>query len=177
VITLYDAFFPAILALSGDVERAERFQNTWDWLWNNYGLEPMAYDYSTGKITYPLYDLNPEIIESAFYLYHFSGKELYRNRAKKYWEEIKQYCKTDVAYTAIENVETKEKRDYMATYFLAETLKYFYLVFLDNPDVNPTDYVFSTEAHNFKKEDFIPEEIKKRLGIKVNRVGCPTSVS
>jgi hypothetical protein len=169
VITLYDAFFPAILALSGDVERAERLHKTWDQLWNKYGLEPMAYDYSIGKITYPLYDLNPEIIESAFYLYHFSGKELYRNRAKKYWEDIKQYCRTDVAFTAIENVETKEKRDYMATYFLAETLKYFYLVFLDNPDVNPTDYVFSTEAHNFKKEDFIPEEIKKRLGIKVNK--------
>ena len=169
VVTLYDAFFPAVLSLSGDMERAERFQKTWDWLWNKYGLEPMAYDYSTDQITYPVYDLNPEIIESAFYLYHFTGKEIYRNMAKKYWDDIKTHCRTDVAFTAIENVETKEKKDYMATYFLAETLKYFYLVFLDNPDVNPTDYVFSTEAHNFKKEGLIPEEIKKRLGIKANK--------
>jgi len=116
-----------------------------------------------------VYDLNPEIIESAFYLYHFTGKEIYRDMAKKYWDDIKTHCRTDVAFTATENVETKEKRDYMATYFLAETLKYFYLVFLDNPDVNPTDYVFSTEAHNFKKKGFVPEEIKKRLGIKVNK--------
>ena len=32
VVTLYDAFFPAVLSLSGDIARAERFQKTWDWL-------------------------------------------------------------------------------------------------------------------------------------------------
>lgn len=165
VVTLYDAFFPAVLSLSGDMERAERFQKTWDWLWNRYGLEPMAYDYSVDQITYPVYDLNPEIIESAFYLYHFTGKVEYRNMAATYWNDIKKYCRNDVAFTAIENVETKEKRDYMATYFLAETLKYFYLVFSDKPEVNPTDYVFSTEAHNFSKDAFEKEKIKKYLGL------------
>lgn len=165
VVTLYDAFFPAVLSLSGDMKSAERFQHTWDWLWNKYGLEPMAYDYSTDKISYPVYDLNPEIIESAFYLYHFTGKEDYRNMAVTYWNDIKKYCRNDVAFTAIENVGTKEKRDYMATYFLAETLKYFYLVFSDKPEVNPTDYVFSTEAHNFKKTAFEKEKIKKYLGL------------
>jgi len=165
VVTLYDAFFPAVLALSGDIERAERYQKTWNWLWNQYGLEPMAYDYSENKITYPVYDLNPEIIESAFYLYHFTGRELYRDMAKKYWEDIKKYCRTDEAFTAIANVETKKQSDNMATYFLAETLKYFYLVFSDDPEVNPTDYVFSTEAHNFKKAVFNTGEFEKRLGI------------
>ena len=165
VVTLYDAFFPAILALSGDIPQAERFQRTWDRLWNKYGLEPMAYDYSSGRITFPVYDLNPEIIESAFYLYHFTGKPLYRDMAKKYWEDIKTYCRTDEAFTAVENVETKKQSDNMATYFIAETLKYFYLVFSENPEVNPTDYVFSTEAHNFKKELFEKDEIGKRLGI------------
>lgn len=164
-VTLYDAFFPAVLALSGDIARAERLQKTFHWLWNKYGLEPMSYDNAAGKSNYPVYDLNPEIIESAFYLYHFTGKEIYRDMAKKYWQDIMQYCRTDIAFTAIENVKTKEKRDYMATYFLAETLKYFYLIFSDNPEVNPDDYVFSTEAHNFKKAAFQPDEIRKRLGI------------
>ena len=85
--------------------------------------------------------------------------------AAKYWDDIKTHCRTDVAFTAIENVETKEKRDYMATYFLAETLKYLYLSFLDNPVVNPSDYVFSTEAHNFRKAAFEKEKIKKYLGL------------
>ena len=39
VITLYDAFFPAILSLSGDMERAGRLQETWDWVWNKYGIK------------------------------------------------------------------------------------------------------------------------------------------
>ena len=118
VVTLYDAFFPAVLSLSGDIERAERFQKTWDWLWNKYGLEPMAYDYSIDKITYPVYDLNPEIIESAFYLYHFTGKETYRNMAARYWEDIKTHCRTDVAFTAIENVETKRSATIWLPIFL-----------------------------------------------------------
>jgi hypothetical protein len=165
VITLYDAFFPAILAISGDVKRAEQLQHTWKWLWDKYGLEPMVYDYDAHTPNYPVYDLNPEIIESAFYLYQITGKEKYREMALKFYKNILRNCKTEVAFTAIENVETMEKRDYMATYFIAETLKYFYLIFQDNPVVNIDDYVFSTEAHNFKKENFIQEELIKRLGL------------
>ena len=36
----------------------------------------------------------------------------------------------------------------MESFWLAETLKYFYLLFEDDPDVIPLDqYVFNTEAH------------------------------
>jgi hypothetical protein len=36
----------------------------------------------------------------------------------------------------------------MESFWLAETLKYFYLLFVDDPDVIPLDkYVFNTEAH------------------------------
>lgn len=165
VITLYDAFLPAILAISGDLERAKNLQHTWEWLWDKYGLEPMIYDYSAHTPNYPVYDLNPEIIESAFYLYQITGNEKYREMNLKFYKDILQHCKTDIAFTAVENVETMEKRDYMATYFIAETLKYFYLAFQDDPEVNIQDFVFSTEAHNFSKEQFDSEEVKLRLGI------------
>jgi len=150
-VSLYDAFFPALLALSGDLERAEKLQKTWDWLWNKYGLEPMAYDYIKEEPTYPVYDLNPEIIESAYYLYHFTKDEKYKKMAAKYFDDINKYCKTDEAYCAIENVVTKEKRDYLSTYFFAETMKYFYLIFDDSKNFSFDDYIFSTEAHPFKK--------------------------
>ncbi|MCF8370446.1 MAG: glycoside hydrolase family 47 protein [Bacteroidales bacterium] len=65
----------------------------------------------------------------------------------------------------IENVETKEKKDYMPTFFFAETLKYLYLTFSDEKDFNLDDYVFNTEAHPFKKASFVKEEVKVRLGI------------
>ena len=165
VITLYDAFFPAVLALSGDLQRAEQLQQTWDWLWNKYGLEPMAYDYSLHKATYPVYDLNPEIIESAYYLHHFTGKQEYRQMVKQYFSDLKMHCMTDIAFTAVENVETMEKRDYMATYFLAETLKYLYLVFVDNDEFNLDEYVFTTEAHPFRKDMFEKDRLIEHLGL------------
>ena len=93
VITLYDAFFPAILALSGEIEQAEKLQHTWDWLWNQYDLEPMVYDYSTHTPNYPVYDLNPEIIESAYYLYQFTGDKKYRDMVEKNYMDLLKYCK------------------------------------------------------------------------------------
>ena len=165
VITLYDAFMPAILAISGNVDQAKKLQHSWEWLWDKYGLEPMVYDYSTHNPNYPVYDLNPEIIESAFYLHQITQEEKYREMNLKFYKDIVKHCKTDIAFTAIENVETMEPRDYMATYFIAETLKYFYLAFQENPEVNITDFVFSTEAHNFRKDQIDPEQVKIRLGI------------
>jgi hypothetical protein len=165
VITLYDAFFPAILALSGDTTRAEKLQASWQWLWNKYGLEPSAYDYRSGTPNYPVYDLNPEIIESAYYLYNITGKELYFDMNAGFWSDVLKYCRTDVAFTSVKNVETMEKRDYMPTFFFAETLKYFYLTFSKHQHhFNFDDYMFNTEAHQFRKANFNVEKAKVRLG-------------
>ena len=164
-ITLYGAFFPAVLALSGDVERAEKLQETWDWLWSQHGLEPGSYDYKKGTYNYPAYDLNPEIIESAYYLFHITGDSTYFEMNRKYWSNIKEYCRTDIAFTSIENVITKEQRDYMPTFFFAETLKYLYLTFSHGQiEFNFDDYVFNTEAHQFKKSNFDKETARIRLG-------------
>ena len=164
-ITLYGAFFPAVLALSGDVERAEKLQETWDWLWDQNGLEPGSYDYKKGTYNYPAYDLNPEIIESAYYLFHITGDSTYFEMNRKYWNNIKEYCRTDIAFTSIENVITKEQRDYMPTFFFAETLKYLYLTFSHGQiEFNFDDYVFNTEAHQFKRSNFDKETARIRLG-------------
>lgn len=154
IVTLYDAYFPAVLALSGDIRTAEDLQKSWDWLWDKNGLEPSVYDYGLDSITGPSYDLNPEIIESAYYLYHFTGSEKYRQMNEKYWNDLLKYCKNDIAFTSIENVITKERKDYMPTFFFAETLKYLYLSFAPEGNAFLNEYVFSTEAHPFRKSLF-----------------------
>lgn len=165
VITLYDAFFPALLAISGHMKRAKELQETWDWVWNKYGLEPTVYDYKSGSANYPVYDLNPEIIESAYYLYHYTGDQKYYDMALQYWDDINTYCKTDIAYTAVANVETMEKKDYMATYFIAETLKYFYLIFSYNSGEFDFDtIIFNTEAHPFYRDRIDKELASQYLG-------------
>lgn len=165
IITLYDAFLPGTLALGGDVDRAIRLQESWEWLWDQNGLEPMVYDYKKDTSRYPVYDLNPEIIESAYYLYHHTGDSSYFNMNKKFWSDIKQYCRTDVAFTSIQNIATKEQKDYMPTFFFAETLKYFYLTFsYDQKTFDFDNHIFNTEAHQFKRSSFDQTEVKKRLG-------------
>ncbi|MBN3035663.1 MAG: glycoside hydrolase family 47 protein [Bacteroidales bacterium] len=165
IVTLYDAFFPALLALSGDTATAGRLQVTWDRLWNRYGLEPMVYDYEKREPTYPVYDLNPEIIESAYYLYHFTGWERYREMAAGYFRDIMRYCRTDVAFTAVKDVRTMEQQDEMATFFFAETMKYLWLIFSSPEAFDFEGHVFSTEAHPYRKSSFPPEEMRRRLGI------------
>ena len=151
VVTLYDAFFPAVLALSGDLKNAARYQDSWNSLWRHYGLEPMVYDYGKKEILNASYDLNPEIIESAYYLYYFTGDKKYKEMASQYFSDLMSYCRTDVAYTCIKDVTTKEQKDHMETFFLAETMKYLYLTFANPDGINPDDCVFSTEAHPFRK--------------------------
>ncbi len=165
VVTLYDAFFPALMALSGDVERGKRHQTTWQWLWNQYGLEPMVYDYKAKTPNYPVYDLNPEIIESAYYLYHITSDSTYFHMNESFWSDIKKYCGTNVAFTSVQDVQTMEKKDYMPTFFLAETLKYFYLTFSHHQGVfDFDDHVFNTEAHQFKRSAFDKTKAKEYLG-------------
>jgi len=165
VVTLYDAFFPAILVLSGDSIRASKYHDTWDWLWNKYGLEPMIYDYKTGNPNYPVYDLNPEIIESAYYLFSITGDTKYIDRNKSYWSDIKKYCRTEVAFTSVKNVETMEKKDYMPTFFFAETLKYLFLTFTsEDQSFKFDDYIFNTEAHQFQRKSFDVSKSKEYLG-------------
>ena len=165
VVTLYDAFFPSILAMNGDLHRAEKLQHTWDWLWNRYGLEPMEYDFHKQVPLDPVYDLNPEIIESAFYLHSLTGKQRYRDMGQTYYNDILQYCRTPIAFSSISDVRTKQQNNELPTFFFAETMKYFYLLFGGNPSINIRDYVFNTEANPFRKADF-GGDVRKRLNIR-----------
>ncbi|RAJ88017.1 mannosidase alpha-like ER degradation enhancer 2 [Chitinophaga dinghuensis] len=164
-VTLYDAFWAGLLCLAGDTARAAVFQDTWNGLWNKYGLEPMEYDYRKGIPFNPSYDLNPEIIESTWYLHYFTDDAKYLARGQQYYQDMIKYCKTDIAFTAIADVRTKKQRNELPTFFFAETMKYYYLLFGGNDGVNPDKYVFNTEAHPFRKSGFRPAEVKKRLGL------------
>ena len=163
-VTLYDAFFAGQLTLAGDLDRAKRLQASWDRLWKKNGLEPMAYDYGRDSILSAEYDLNPEIIESAYYLYHRTGDPLYRQRVEAYFNDLERYCSTDAGFCSIRDVRTKEKLDDLPSFFFAETMKYFYLTFANPRHVGFAEVIFSTEAHPFEKAIFNIPNLKRRLG-------------
>jgi Glycosyl hydrolase family 47 len=163
-VTLWDAYFPALLALSGDTIRAEKLLASWNWLWNKNGLEPAGYNYATNQVVDSGYYLSPEIIESTYYLSHFTHDPIYLREGEEYFEDIEKYCSTDIAFCDVDNVVTKKQLDALPSYFFAETMNYFYLLFSENGDRFFDEHIFSTESHPIRRDDFSPEQAKIRLG-------------
>jgi ER degradation enhancer, mannosidase alpha-like 2 len=62
-----------------------------------------------------------------------------------------QHCRTDVAYAALKNVQSKEKADSMQSFLFAETFKYFYLLFAPPETLDFRNVIFNTEAHPIRK--------------------------
>jgi mannosidase alpha-like ER degradation enhancer 2 len=142
-----DAFFPAVLALDGDLNRARALQDSLFRMWQVNGIEPEVYNYRTGKTEDAGYPLRPEIVESTYYLYHYTHDPKYLAMGKEMFEDFVKYCRTDVAYAGLKSVVTKEKTDYMHSFVFAETFKYFYLLFADEKALDFNKVVFNTEAH------------------------------
>ena len=142
-----DAFFPALLALSGDLKRARRLQASSFQMWNLYGIEPETLDYKTMRVVAGSYHLRPEIVESTYYLYHFTGDAEYRQMGKRMFDDFVKYCRTDSGYAALADVISKQQRDEMESFALAETFKYFYLLFAPPETLQFDKVILNTEAH------------------------------
>ncbi|KUI61866.1 putative mannosyl-oligosaccharide alpha-1,2-mannosidase 1B [Cytospora mali] len=102
----------------------------------------------------PRYILRPEAIESVFILYRVTGKEELREVAWTMFQSIIEATKTPIANSAIADVTVTgatEKLDSMESFWLAETLKYFYLIFSPPDVVSLDDFVLNTEAHPLKR--------------------------
>jgi mannosidase alpha-like ER degradation enhancer 2 len=146
-----DAFFPGTLALSGDLQRAKKLEDSAFKMWTTFGIEPEEMDYRTMKIVSPGYELRPEIIESAYYLHYFTHDPRYREMGKTFFDSLVKSCRTDVAYAALSDVKKKTKKDEMESFFFAETLKYLYLLYAPQDTVDLKNVVFNTEAHPIRR--------------------------
>jgi mannosidase alpha-like ER degradation enhancer 2 len=142
-----DAFFPAVLALSGDMTRARLLQESSFAMWNKHGIEPEEFDYWKNEVVHAGYPLRPEIVESAYYLYHYTRDRAYVRMGEKMWKDFVKHCRTDAGYASLKSVVTKEKADTMQSFLFAETFKYFYLLFAPQRTLNFERVIFNTEAH------------------------------
>jgi ER degradation enhancer, mannosidase alpha-like 2 len=147
-----DAFFPAVLALSGDLDRARRLQESSFAMWNKHGIEPERFDYMKNEVVSAGYPLRPEIVESTYFLYHFTRDPAYLRMGEKMWKDFVTHCRTEEAYAALKSVVTKEKSDSMQSFLFAETFKYFYLLFSPRAKLNFDKVIFNTEAHPVRRK-------------------------
>ncbi|WP_242112102.1 glycoside hydrolase family 47 protein [Luteimonas aquatica] len=142
-----DAFMPALLALGGDLERARRLQDSGLKMWRLHGIEPESLDYAKMEVLSPGYALRPEIVESAYYLHHYTGDARYRAMGREFFEDFVRHTRTRSGFAALSDVRSKEKKDSMESFVFAETFKYFYLLFSPKGALDFDAVTFNTEAH------------------------------
>jgi Glycosyl hydrolase family 47 len=146
-----DAYFAAELAKSGDTVRAGRLMRSIYTMWTTWGIEPEELDYVTMRVVSPGYELRPEALESAYYLYRITGDERYRAMARVMVDSLFRYTRAPVGFAALASVATKQPRDRMESYFLAETLKYAWLTFAPPAALDFDAIIFNTEAHPLRR--------------------------
>ncbi|KAG5981482.1 hypothetical protein E4U55_002905 [Claviceps digitariae] len=111
---------------------------------------------SFSSIGDPRYILRPEAIESIFIMYRITGDPSWQHKAWHMWKAIDTMTSTPLAYSAVQDVNPPPGQkplhtDSMESFWLAETLKYFYLIFEDPHVLSLDDWVFNTEAHPFRR--------------------------
>ncbi|XP_063911452.1 ER degradation-enhancing alpha-mannosidase-like protein 3 [Zophobas morio] len=144
-------FWPGLQALAGDLEGAIiSYQRYYDvFLKNNFYIPELFKSDGTARDSN--YYLRPEFIESTYYLYKATKNVFYIEVGKQILKSIER-CKTTCGFATLSDIESITKEDRMDSYFLAETLKYLYLLFAtyeNSLPYNVDDYIFNTEAHLF----------------------------
>ncbi|PWY88478.1 seven-hairpin glycosidase [Aspergillus heteromorphus CBS 117.55] len=102
------------------------------------------------------YLLRPEAIESVFIMFRLTGDEYWREKGWEMFEAVSKYTRTELANSEIDDVtvETPTMLDEMQSFWLAETLKYFYLLFSDPGVLSLDEYVLNTEAHPLRRPQY-----------------------
>ena len=95
------------------------------------------------------YILRPETVETYFYLWKVTKDPKYRDWGHDVLKACNKHLKVPNGYVGsldVNSVPTPQN-DNMETFWLAETLKYLYLLFSEDELVDLTEVVFNTEAH------------------------------
>ncbi|GAB1311036.1 Glycosyl hydrolase family 47 [Madurella fahalii] len=124
-------------------------ETRWEEQWAHVSRFPKPFK----MIRDPQYLLRPEAIESIFILYRITGKADLLDIAWHMFQSIKDATETKFAYSSIADVQVTKrttKLNRMESYWIAETLKYFYLIFSEPELISLDDYVLNTEAHPLK---------------------------
>ena len=118
------------------------------------GLSPEFVEFKAGQDLVvpprgPWYLLRPEAAESMFILHQLTGNPIYREWGWKMFTAIRDFTKTTYGFGQHPDVRDtgRQPDDKMESFFLAETLKYLYLLQAPDHPIKLTEFVFNTEAH------------------------------
>lgn len=94
----------------------------------------------------------PEAIESVWYMYRITGDPVWMDKGWDMWQATIKATRAVSASSAISNVlnPTESHTDEMESFWIAETLKYYYLLYSEPSLISLDEWVLNTEAHPFK---------------------------
>uniref|UniRef100_A0A8C7ZLX0 alpha-1,2-Mannosidase n=1 Tax=Oryzias sinensis TaxID=183150 RepID=A0A8C7ZLX0_9TELE len=93
--------------------------------------------------------LRPEVIETYMYMWRFTHDPKYREWGWEAVQALERHCKVEGGYSGVRDVYSSNPSldDVQQSFFLAETLKYLYLLFSEDDQLPFDHWVFNTEAH------------------------------
>ena len=145
------AFYPGLLATTGNLEEATETHLLATALWTRYSALPERWSTSTGSIESGLswWGGRPEFIESNYHLYRVTRDPWYLHVGEMIIRDIKRRCWTRCGWAGLQDVRNGDLSDRMESFFLGETIKYLFLLFDEDHPLNKLDapFVFSTEGH------------------------------
>lgn len=128
-------------------------------------LGPEAFRFDSGteamatRLSDRYYILRPEVVESYLYMWRLTHDPKYRQWGWEVVQALEKYCRVEAGFSGIRDVyTTTPSHDNMQqSFFLAETLKYLYLLFCEDDVLSLEDWVFNTEAHPLpiNRTDFV----------------------
>lgn len=108
------------------------------------------------------YNLRPETIESMFMLYRITGREDLLDTAWELFESIQNATQVENGNAALADVmadgDEPLHNDSMESFWMAQTLKYFYLMFGPPDQLSLDKYVFNSGGHPLKLPQFVEEQ-------------------
>ena len=145
------AFYPGLLAMTGELEEATETHLLATALWTRYSALPERWSTSTGSVESGLswWGGRPEFIESTYHLYRVTRDPWYLRVGEMTLRDIKRRCWTSCGWAGLQDVRNGDLSDRMESFFLSETTKYLFLLFDEDHPLNKLDapFVFSTEGH------------------------------
>ncbi|OAV87248.1 hypothetical protein PTTG_29514 [Puccinia triticina 1-1 BBBD Race 1] len=95
---------------------------------------------------------------SVYYMWRITGDQQWQDRGWRMFTSWMEACVTEFGFANLEDVNAwpPMRFDRQQSFVLAETFKYYYLLFSDPDLVSLDDYVFNTEAHPLRID--IPEK-------------------
>ena len=125
------------------------------------GLAPESWNNKYGSSGWQdRWMLRPEVIESIYYMYHFTGDEQWRDRSWKIAQSVNEHARQKFGFGTITSIHKNPiVENEQQSFFLAETLKYLYLTHTTRQEFDPTRFVLTTEAHPLRRFCDIPSNV------------------